>query len=149
MMDNSGSMNTVDPGQSLSRWEIISAAVPAFAADPANAGLMAGLDFFPEPGMGGGGGGGSNPSCLVTDYQNPNVPIDVLPGAANAQADAFTTAISGRSLSGGTPTLPVLLRALAFAAQWQAAHPEPNAYVVFVTDRMPHCWNSTVANIVN
>jgi hypothetical protein len=66
MMDNSGSMETEDPGQNLSRWEIISAAVPAFAGDPASAGLMAGLDFFPEPAMGGGGGGGGgNPSCLI------------------------------------------------------------------------------------
>jgi len=148
MMDNSGSMSTVDPGQTLSRWEIISAAVPAFAADPANAGLFAGLDFFPEPGAGGGarGGGGATASCVVTDYEMPNVPIDVLPGAGNVQANAFGTAITGRTLGNGTPTQPALEGALAFAATWQTAHPERTVYVVFVTDGLPNGCNSTVAN---
>ena len=147
MMDNSGSMMTVDPGQTLSRWEIISAAVPAFAADPANAGLFAGLDFFPEPGAGGrNGGGGAGASCLVTDYENPNVPIDVLPGAANVQANAFTTAITGRTLGNGTPTQPALEGAVTFAAMWQTTHPERNVYVVFVTDGLPNGCNSSVAN---
>jgi hypothetical protein len=135
MMDNSGSMNTIDPGQTLSRWDIVKDAVPGFAHDPANAGLMAGLDFFPEPGMPGGGrnggGGGGN---------------DVLPGAGNVQADAFTTAIAGRMLGNGTPTLPALQGALAAAATWQTAHPERTVYVVFVTDGLPNGCNSTVAN---
>jgi hypothetical protein len=150
MMDNSGSMNTIDPGQTLSRWDIVRDAIPGFAHDPANAGLMAGLDFFPEPGMGGGRGGGgmggANASCLVTDYQMANVPIDVLPGAGNVQADAFTTAINGRMLGNGTPTLPALQGALAAAATWQTAHPERTVYVVFVTDGLPNGCNSSVMN---
>jgi hypothetical protein len=150
MMDNSGSMNTTDPGQTLTRWDIVKDAIPGFAHDPANAGLMAGLDFFPEPGVGGGRGGGgmggNNASCLVTDYQMPNVPIDILPGAGNVQADAFTTAINGRMLGNGTPTLPALQGALAAAATWQAAHPERTMYVVFVTDGIPSGCASTVAN---
>jgi hypothetical protein len=147
MMDNSQSMTTIDPGQTLSRWQIISDAVPAFAADPANAGLFAGLDFFPEPAPGGGGGRGGTALCAPTDYENPNVPIDVLPGASNAQAMAFATAISGRTLGGGgTPTTPALQGALAFSAMWQTAHPERTVSVVFVTDGIPNGCSSTVAN---
>jgi hypothetical protein len=146
MMDNSQSMNTIDPGQTLSRWAIISQAVPAFAADPANAGLFAGLDFFPEAGTGGGGnGGGAN--CAITAYEMPNVPIDVLPGAGNAQANGFATAIAGRTLGGGgTPTTPALQGAIEFSRNWQIGHPERTVSVVFVTDGIPNGCNSTVQN---
>ena len=147
MMDNSQSMTTVDPGQTLSRWAIISDAVPAFAADPANAGLFAGLDFFPEPGAGGGGRNGGGADCTITTYEMPNVPIDVLPGPANAQANAFATAIAGRMLGGGgTPTTPALQGAIEFSANWQIAHPERTVSVVFVTDGIPNGCNSSVAN---
>src|SRR5439155_15165821 len=102
--------------------------------------------FFPEAGTGGGGRGGTA-SCLITDYEMPNVPIDVLPGAGNAQANAFMTAINGRTLGGGgTPTVPALAGAIAFSAMWQTAHPERNVYVVFVTDGLPNGCNSTVAD---
>jgi len=137
MVDNSGSMDTVDPGQTLSRWEIVQAAVPAFASDPANAGIFAGLDFFPENGG----------SCNLADYEMPNVPIDVLPGVGNVQANAFATAINTRARGGGgTPTTPALTGALAFSAMWQTAHPERTVYVVFVTDGLPNGCNSSVAN---
>src|SRR5262245_39280960 len=86
MMDNSQSMTTVDPGQTLSRWEIISAAVPAFAADPANAGLFAGLDFFPAPGAGGGGRNGGGAVCLPSAYENQKGANDVLAGTGKLSA---------------------------------------------------------------
>src|SRR5687767_14035737 len=57
MVDSSGSMTTVDPGQTNTRWQNLTQAIPPFVNDPANAGMMVGLDFFPEPGGGGGGGG--------------------------------------------------------------------------------------------
>lgn len=152
MMDNSGSMNTRDPGQTLTRWELISAAVPAFLAAPTNAGIFAGLDFFGEPlqaanDAGGGGGNNNQVSCVVTDYENLNVPIDIVPGANNSQVDAFTTAITTRRVNGNTPTTPALQGALVSATAYQVAHPELVVAVVFVTDGQPQgCNNNNVAN---
>jgi hypothetical protein len=152
MMDNSGSMTTMDPGQNQSRWEIIASAVPVFLAAPENVGLWAGLDFFPElmgvdAGRGGGGQGqNNNASCNVVDYENPNVPIALLPGPNNAQVNAFSAAINTRNVQGNTPTTPALEGAIASAATWQSAHPEQNVFVVFVTDGQPNGCNSNVQN---
>jgi hypothetical protein len=150
MMDNSGSMTTVDRGQAQSRWELISTAVPAFLAAPGNAGLWAGLDFFPEFLAGGAdagrGGGGNNASCNPVDYENPNVPFALVPGAANAQVNAFATAIGTRNVQGNTPTTPALQGAIVSAAAWQASHLDQIVSVVFVTDGQPNGCNSSVAN---
>ena len=147
MMDSSGSMNDVDKGQTQSRWQLIATAVPAFLSDPSNVGLFAGLDFFPEPASGGSGGsGGTGISCSVTDYENPNVPIAIVPGANNAQVTAFANAIKGRTVQAETPTTPALQGAIHVASLWQAAHPEMNTFVVFMTDGQPNGCSSTVKN---
>lgn len=151
MVDNSASMNTVDAPQTSTRWELITAAVPDFLVSPDNAGLFVGLDFFPEPmpmdaGRGGGGNGNNNALCMPTDYENLNVPIDVLPGANNSQVGAFANAILTRAVQGNTPTTPALQGALASATAWQTAHPDQIVAVVFVTDGQPNgCNPNTVA----
>jgi hypothetical protein len=154
MMDNSGSMTTIDRGETQTRWELISTAVPAFLANPANVGLYAGLDFFPEVLMadagagrnGGGNNNANNASCNVADYENPNVPIGIIPGPNNAQVNAFGTAINTRVVQGQTPTTPALEGALHSASLWQTAHPEMSTFVVFMTDGQPNGCNSSVAN---
>jgi hypothetical protein len=150
MMDNSGSMTTVDRGQTQSRWQLIATAVPAFLSGPSSVGLYAGLDFFPElvtpAGGGQGGGGNANASCNVVDYENPNVAIGVVPGANNALVTSFATAINTRVVQGQTPTTPALQGAIHSAALWQTAHPEMNTFVVFMTDGQPNGCNSSVAN---
>lgn len=152
MMDNSGSMTTVDRGQTQTRWQLIATAVPAFLSNPTNAGIYAGLDFFPEilmadAGAGrNGGNNNNNASCSVADYENPNVPIAVVPGANNSQVNAFATAINTRVVQGQTPTTPALQGAIHSATIWAAAHPEMNTFVVFMTDGQPNGCNSSVAN---
>jgi hypothetical protein len=154
MVDNSGSMTTRDPGQTQTRWELISAAIPDFLVAPQNAGLFVGLDFFPEPvpvvadaGRGGGQGNNNNNAlCNVTDYENLDVPIGVLPGVNNGQVGAFANAIFTRAVQGNTPTTPALAGALASATAWQIAHPDQIVGVVFVTDGQPNgCNPNTVA----
>lgn len=143
MVDNSGSMATIDPGQTQTRWEIISSAVPAFASAPENAGLYVGLDFFPEivaPDA------ALVADCNPTSYETPDVPIDVVPGANNAQVAALAAAITSRLVSGNTPSTPALQGAIVSAAAWQAGHPEQDTFVVFVTDGQPNGCNCTVAN---
>jgi hypothetical protein len=137
MMDNSGSMDMVDTGQTLSRWANLAQAIPTFVNDPVNAGMEIGLDFFPE--------GGQQASCNVTDYTMANVPIDFLPGANNAQANAIVTAVQGRMRSGGTPTVPALTGALQAAKTWQMANPSRALSVLFLTDGQPTgCQGNTV-----
>jgi hypothetical protein len=138
MMDNSGSMNEVDTGQTLTRWENLAQAIPVFVNDPANVGMMVGLDFFPE--------GGNNPSCNIMDYTMANVPVDLLPGPNGMQANAIIAAVNGRMRSGGTPTTPALTGAIQAARTWQIAHPERSLSVLFLTDGEPtQCNPNTVA----
>jgi len=141
MVDSTGSMATVDPGQTLSRWEIITNGLPAFASSPENAGLFVGLDFFPEvlTGM------PAALQCDVTAYESPDVPIAALPGVNNEQVEALTAAIANRVVGGGTPTTPALQGAIASAGAWRTAHPEQDVFVVFLTDGIPNGCSSTVA----
>src|SRR5687768_3190895 len=81
MIDSSGSMTTVDPGQTNSRWVNLTQAIPPFVSDMANAGMMIGLDFFPE-------GSGNTAICNVASYGNLDVPIELIPGPNNMQATA-------------------------------------------------------------
>jgi hypothetical protein len=129
MIDNSGSMDMIDPGQTISRWDSLTQALPIFLNDPANAGLMVGLDFFPE--------GGLSASCNIVDYTMPNVTIDVIPGPNNMQSMALVGAVQGRARGGGTPTTPALTGALQTAKNWQEAHPERSLGVLFMTDGQP------------
>jgi hypothetical protein len=138
MMDNSGSMEMVDTGQTLTRWANLKAAIPLFVNDMANAGMYVGLDFFPE--------GGNQPLCNATDYANPNVPIDIIPGPNGMQANAIIAAIEGRMTGGGTPTTPALTGAIQAARTWQMAHPERSLSVLFLTDGQPQGCNSSVNN---
>jgi hypothetical protein len=137
MMDSSGSMMNVDPGQTASRWDLLRAALPIFLSNPTNAGMMVGLDFFPEAGPGPGGNTNANPSCNVADYSMANVPIAMLPGLNNAQIDAVTAAVNGRMVQGSTPTTPALTGALTVARDWQMAHPDRSLNVVLLSDGEP------------
>ena len=136
MMDSSGSMTTVDPGQTLSRWDSLKTALPTFLNDMANAGMNVGLDFFPE---------GTPVLCNASDYSMPNVPVDLI-APNNAQTMALVTAINGRTPSNGTPTTPALQGAIQTARAWQMTHPERNISVLFLTDGQPQGCNSSVNN---
>jgi hypothetical protein len=140
MMDNSGSMDMVDMGQTLSRWDNLAQAIPVFVNDPANAGMQLGLDFFPE--------GGLQASCVVGDYTMPNVPVDFIPGMNGMQSQAIITAVQGRARAGGTPTTPALSGALQAAKTWQMAHTDRSLSVLFLTDGQPTGCNGQM-NTVN
>ena len=129
MMDNSGSMNEIDMGQTLSRWDNLAQAIPVFVNDPVNAGMQLGLDFFPE--------GGNQASCNIMDYTNANVPIDFIPGMNSMHSMAIIAAVNGRARSGGTPTTPALSGALQAAKAWQMTHMDRALSVLFLTDGEP------------
>lgn len=81
--------------------------------------------------------GASTPkvSCDPTDYGQPVVPIDVLPG----NQAALTSAINGKSADGdATPTEPALRGALTYASQWATDHPSHITSVLIATDGEPN-----------
>jgi len=156
MVDTTGSMDCpvpdngpcdmpppLQPGME-SRWTVVSAALKAFIADPANSGLGVGIRFFPVADMGGrmgGGGNNNNATCSVASYLAPTVEISPLPGSAAA----LTSAINMQSPSGTTPTVPSITAALTHATTWALANPSHRVAVVYATDGYPNgCNGNTI-----
>ncbi|HEX4477540.1 MAG TPA: hypothetical protein VH142_20765 [Polyangiaceae bacterium] len=135
MQDRSGSMKDATSSGDT-KWTVITDAIGAFVADKASTGIGAGIAFFGIP-----TGTGDDSSCTVADYAKPVVSIAALPG----NATKITSAITGESPSGNTPTQPALQGALNYAKAWSKAHPTHKVIVVFATDGLPNGCNSTVA----
>jgi hypothetical protein len=133
-LDRSKSMDSIDRGTTLTRWEAISAAMNSFINAPLSAGLGAGLMFFPRSTSGG------SPFCTPGDYAFPVVPIGALPGVA----PSITKAISLQSRAQGTPLTPALQGAHVYMRSVQASHPTHTTAVVVVTDGVPRDCGSTL-----
>ncbi|HET7543239.1 MAG TPA: vWA domain-containing protein [Polyangiaceae bacterium] len=155
MVDITGSMNCPVPDGGVmcdmaqgpptsgdSRWTVVSAALKAFIADPANQTLGVGLRFFPIAGsMGGPGGGGA--ACNASSYATPNVEI----GPLSMTAQPLTAAIDMQMPNGSTPTVPSLTAALSHATAWAQAHPTHRVAVVYATDGQPNgCGNTNTVD---
>jgi hypothetical protein len=122
------------------RWSEMSKALNAFIILPENAGLGAGIGFFPRP----GNDTTNDPriTCQEPDYEKPDVDIGVLPDVAGAIATSIMSQMPG----GSTPTVPSITAALKYAAQHQAATPSRRTALVYATDGIPQgCTNNTVA----
>jgi len=146
MVDITGSMNCPVPDGGMpcdmvngppasgdSRWTVVSAALKAFIADPANQTLGVGMGFFPAGG-GTGGPGGNNTSCNAATYARPTVAIAPL----STNAAGLTTAISMQMPNGSTATVPSLTGALNHALTWAKANPTHRVAVVYATDGQPN-----------
>ena len=71
--------------------------------------------------------------CDDASYDAPETPMADLPGGAGT----LLAAIDARTPAGGTPTLPAVSGALAFAKTWGDAHPTHKVVVVLATDGLP------------
>jgi hypothetical protein len=158
MVDITGSMNCPVPDNGVmcdmvngppatgdSRWTVVSAALKAFVADPANQTLGVGMRFFPLASSGGMMGGGNNTaSCNANSYATPNVEI----GPLSMTSQPLTAAITMQTPNGSTPTVPSLTAAIDHATAWAKANPTHRVAVVYATDGQPNgCGNSnTVPN---
>lgn len=151
IVDHSGSMDTVDPGNTQTRWQAQSQALNAFIdQSTADAGVIldpdGGIVTQGELGMGLGWfpitigtGPNANSSCVLTDYV-PVVPIANLPG----NASPLKTAIAGMMPNGRTPTRMAMLGAVQYATTYQVANPKRKVAIVLATDGIPNDCQSTV-----
>ena len=152
MMDDSGSMSDNN------KWNQVAAAMKAFFADPAAAGLRVGLRLFPsnEPTMGCWDSVcDMNQATAITACSTPLVDIAALTAAAaptDTQEAKLLAAIpanpqSKAQNSGGTPTYAALQGAENIATTYATAHPTEKVVVVFVTDGEPNGCDERIADI--
>ena len=128
MYDKSGSMgDTTDPNgpyDPAKKWTPVGTGMKSFLGDPSSAGMSASLQYFPL-------GTSLAEVCNSATYATPAVPIKALPDGA------FAASIDATSPRGGTPTLPALESAIAYAKTVAAQKPSDKTAVVLVTDGEP------------
>jgi hypothetical protein len=158
MFDRSTSMHDeADQTTGATRWDLASAALTGFFADPAAGGLQVALRFFPHdlPAA-----GCSDDACDATACAQPIVPLATL---ATEPADAHEAALVAASVaaapparmpgqggvmgSQGTPISAALEGALSWATAQRAAAPEESAVVVLVTDGEPNGCEEDITTI--
>jgi hypothetical protein len=113
-----------------SKWTSCSQGLDAFFSDPNSKGLLASLQFFMQI-----------DECNTAAYQAPLVAMQPLP------SPSFQSAIAGVGPAGGTPTLPAIQGAIAYAQQNQKINANAKVAVVLVTDGDPNDCNSSVQNV--
>ncbi|GAC1554566.1 MAG: hypothetical protein NVS3B10_15920 [Polyangiales bacterium] len=129
--DKSGSMGDTTTGfDPALKWIPVGTGMKEFFADPYSTTLRASLQFFPL-------NDDTIASTCAYAYGTPAVAL------TTAADPAFTRAIDTTKPSGGTPTLPALTGAIAYAKQVAAARPGDKTAVVLVTDGEPGFWDST------
>jgi Mg-chelatase subunit ChlD len=152
MMDDSGSMGDNN------KWNQVAAAMKAFFADPAAAGLQVGLRLFPSntPTMGCWDTVcNMDQNAAIQACSTPLVDIGQLTAAAapaDMQEAKLLAAIpanpqSKQKNSGGTPTYAALQGAENIAVAYSAAHPAEKVVVVFVTDGEPNGCDQKIPDI--
>ncbi len=145
MYDKSGSMgDPAEGGNPALKWVPVNTGMKAFFADPASSGYSASLQFFPAP--------GDITATCSAPYATPLVALTSL-----GQNQSLVTALDHAMPQGGTPTLPALQGAIAYAQQTSQTRPEEKTVVVLVTDGepglmvngtfAPGCANNDVAHV--
>jgi hypothetical protein len=153
MQDKSGSMSGQN-GQNGGRniWVPVTDAIKTFVNSPQSAEIGVGLGYFPinAPSCQQGSGecdcttiANDCSSCRLADYGTPDVPIQILPGAA-AQ---IVQSLDAHGPSGATPTRPALEGALQYALAHAQANPDRKVIVVLATDGQPNDCQSNVNNV--
>ncbi|HEY1959312.1 MAG TPA: vWA domain-containing protein, partial [Polyangiaceae bacterium] len=116
-----------------SKWTSCASGLTSFFGDAKSAGMSASLQFFPQ----------SN-ECSTNVYAAPQVSLRALPDATT-----FSNAIAANSPNGGTPTVPALSGAVAYAQSIASSKPGDKVAIVLVTDGEPNDCNSSVQGVAN
>jgi hypothetical protein len=136
MFDRSSSMNDpVNGGDS--RWDMASAALRAFFADPNAGGLKLALRFFPhdEPAVGCTQDGCDLDACATPLVNLGTLTGDPAPADAHEAALLAATPAAPAPMQGqGTPIYAALGGALQWAGTQRTMTPDENSVVVLVTD---------------
>ena len=128
--DKSGSMGDAASGfDPAKKWLPVSTGLKEFFADGYSKTLRASLQFFPLA-------DDTIETTCAYPYQQPAVAL------TSASDAAFTRAIDGTRPSGGTPTLPALRGAVAYARQVATDRPGDKTAVVLVSDGEPGFWDA-------
>jgi len=127
--DVSGSMGKLDYAwhDPALKWQPVVAATQAFFGDPSSVGISASLTFFP----------GERSLCDAETYEEPDVPMTMLPSQAFADAITAVTPQSSDDWRGGTPTLAVVSGVMSQLETVVAANPGATVALVLVTDGFP------------
>lgn len=147
MYDKSGSMGDSATGfDPAKKWIPVGSGMKQFFADAYSSTLRASLQFFPQNDV-------DIPAACAFSYATPEVALTM------ASDQAFISALDAAKPSGGTPTLPALEGAIAYAKTVASSRPEDKTAVVLVTDGepgffddktksfVPGCSNNTVENV--
>lgn len=147
MYDRSGSMGDTQnspPFDPALKWIPVGNGMKSFFADANSKTLNASLQFFPL--------GTDVESNCTADYATPKVSLAPL-----TDASPFVNAITSIAPKGGTPTLPALQGAIAYAKQVAKQRPGEKPAVVLVTDGepgygingsfVPGCANNDIAHV--
>jgi hypothetical protein len=125
MYDRSGSMGATSEGfDPALKWIPVGNGMTSFFTDPGSAGMNASLQFFPL--------GADVAAMCAAPYGTPEVAMTPL-----TSSSALVDAIARTSPGGGTPTLPALEGAIAYAKQVAAQRAKEKTFVVLVTDGEP------------
>ncbi len=123
MYDKSGSMgDPAEGGDPTVKWNPLSVGMTSFWADPQSKGINASLQFFPAD--------GDLTATCAAPYATPKV-------ALTPDSAQILGAITSTKPQGGTPTLPALGGAIAYAQQAATQRVGEKAAVVLVTDGLP------------
>jgi hypothetical protein len=150
LLDESGSMG--DGGQAshdrTKKWDPVTAALKAFFADQASAGITASLSIFPLNQNETMGEADSKlpPACNAAAYVDPLVMPTMLPNDT-VFADAIQTLDPPNEY--GTPTYPALSGTIQYAESVLAAETGRKVAIVMVTDGQPYACGSQGNNIGN
>lgn len=129
MYDKSGSMGDAATGFDPARkWIPVGSGMKQFFGDAYSSTLRASLQFFPQNDI-------DIPSACGFAYGTPKVALTM------ASDPAFIGALDSTKPTGGTPTLPALEGAIAYAKTVAASRPEDKTVVVLVTDGEPGFWD--------
>jgi hypothetical protein len=150
MFDRSTSMEEIaDRDTMASRWDLASAALSAFFADPGAADLGVALRFFPHdlPMMGCTAQGceddedddlegypNATAACQQVLVDMGTLLADPAPADAHEAALVSAVQMSAPEVAQGTPIYAALGGALNWATAYQALHTDQKTVVIFVTD---------------
>jgi Mg-chelatase subunit ChlD len=131
MIDKSGSMGDAASGfNPAERWVPVTSAVKSFFSDPYSKTVRSSLQFFPID-------DDTIDTACNAPYAEPSVALTM------ASDPAFLTALDTTRPSGGTPTLPALAGAIAYAKTVAKDRPLDKTAVVFVSDGEPGFYDPT------